>query len=171
MRQTCVSFLSGYRAEAGACLSWAVSVNPGVPLPAGRDAAQSLRWRQVGTVRNVMALIAPCLIVFNIISDFYQKFNLHLKALLCQVTCQGRLKQQQLVSGFYGKRSRQSWNLRAQNQAQLFLSYTHTHTHGPHKLCFTERGDVNSIVPVIVAVPFVYSSKSEQIYQPINFAL
>lgn len=38
MRQTCISFLSGNRVEAGACLSWAVSVNSGVPLPAGRDA-------------------------------------------------------------------------------------------------------------------------------------
>lgn len=38
MRQTCISFLSGYRAEAGVCLSWAVSVKSGVPLPAARDA-------------------------------------------------------------------------------------------------------------------------------------
>lgn len=38
MRQTCISFLSGYCVEAGACLSLAVSVNSGVPLPAGRDA-------------------------------------------------------------------------------------------------------------------------------------
>lgn len=46
MRQACISFLSGYCVEAGACLSWVVSGNSGVPLSAGRDA---------GTVVALMA--------------------------------------------------------------------------------------------------------------------
>lgn len=76
--------------EQEARLSWAVSVNSGAPLPAGRDTSTAFGLTAEGH-RQECDCFVPCLILLKIISDILPKIKVQLPDLLFQVACQGPL--------------------------------------------------------------------------------